>query len=1332
MDCANGFDERHCHELEMNECDVTTEYRCLNGQCIDKAFYRDQYFDCMDHSDERLVSTDDCFHKFDVRCEDRSCAPLHFSCGDGHCYDGPTTTVSDRSCGSQRDRLYFQRMQPSTLILFSHVTLIYRGTQAELICYNESICPSLSYEDNHSKMVTVGQNGSVCRVLKNETYRTFSDMIQDVKRLAQSCSSLPHTPASNQLAMFQCHSQQKYISLHRLSDGYGDCPNGEDEQQNNTCALNQPYRFTCDQGKRCIHPSVVFNHIVSILHLCMNHSFVCQRNCDDGSDETKVMHSMCFDAYVEQCRAFRREPRRFSLIFEQLCDGIVERAPDSDGHTDESNCLANEWPCRTSRTVCNNVWNCPNGEDELGCGKPNLAAVHCNATTHFCLDPETGLPKCLSPRQAGDGIIHCLGSVDERAFCRSQYPHEHVRRYRCRNSDGCISPYQVCDCRQDCPENDDETLACLWLNNGQKPWCDPKTLRCRNGKLYYDLRRNFRCDEFFTRCADGEDEVFCELIDKPLNEQIRLTDLAEYPNRPIESSPRSNHLSVWHCNRGLYVRSSETSSGFVCLCPSYYYGDRCQFQRKRLTMIFQVQLTGAFNRQSPSLRFVVLLVRQNNTLNILSHEDFLFNPLQYCLPKYIAHLVYPIHDPLLSSANDSVHIHAFTAATLEQRGSWIFPVPFHFLPVSRIVKRLLVSNDNDIDHAMTTMIATPNASACATGSRHLGHDMNTDRDICVCPLNRIGDRCLVPFHPCGEYSCYKHARCVPNDERFDAQRQFTCVCDSQWFGDRCEKPKFSIDVSLTHGIEVSSSSIAFLYMTIARKYREPLRLTSFNRLRQDIANITFLFEFALDEDDFVGLVAFLQVLADRDHFEYYAVSVHPHESLLSTEYYREISPDDRCQPIVELFDNDVLLQSDLRRVKNYQRPCLNRNSTDRLTCFYDHQLICLCDRTNHVKCFNLDSSRHRCPWNNCNERGICVQNDYLCPTSSVCLCEPCSYGTTCQFSTRGYILSLDAILGSHVRPIGTPLVQQTTVVHVTLTIVTALVLIGSILNILAIGTFSQASTQEVGCGLYLLVSALVGFFTTLILMSKMILLLVDRQTSVTCSSMEFLLKWGPASCEWLNACVAADRTRTVLYKTNFSRSMSRRLSKWITVNILVVIAALSSPELIFRRMVVDTQDERVWCVLTLNQHRAALYTFYTASNILLFLLPIVINLISGVIIVLMTLRLKLQANVQLATNISNRSTWSNRLQTAQRQILKYKHLLLGPVVLGVLSLPRVVFMFIFVCTKLDQRPYFTLLGYLVAFIPSMAIVVAFVLPSYAYRSALRTFLKRVASIHNRH
>ena len=182
---------------------------------------------------------------------------------------------------------------------------------------------------------------------------------------------------------------------------------------------------------------------------------------------------------------------------------------------------------------------------------------------------------------------------------------------------------------------------------------------------------------------------------------------------------RPNSLVIWYCNRELYLHAPGTRLGFVCLCTTYYYGDRCQFQRKRLTMIFQVQLTGSFNRLSPSLRCVILLVRQNTTTHILSHGAFLFNPLQYCLPKYIAHLIYPIHDTLSPSSNDSVHIHAFRRSTLEHRESWRFPVPFPFLPVSRITKR---------------------------------HDMNTDRYICLCALDRISYRCLIAFQLWPMYS----------------------------------------------------------------------------------------------------------------------------------------------------------------------------------------------------------------------------------------------------------------------------------------------------------------------------------------------------------------------------------------------------------------------------------------------------------------------------------------------------------------------------------------------------------------------------------------------------
>jgi hypothetical protein len=35
IDCKNGYDERYCQALEMNECNPLTERRCYDGQCID-------------------------------------------------------------------------------------------------------------------------------------------------------------------------------------------------------------------------------------------------------------------------------------------------------------------------------------------------------------------------------------------------------------------------------------------------------------------------------------------------------------------------------------------------------------------------------------------------------------------------------------------------------------------------------------------------------------------------------------------------------------------------------------------------------------------------------------------------------------------------------------------------------------------------------------------------------------------------------------------------------------------------------------------------------------------------------------------------------------------------------------------------------------------------------------------------------------------------------------------------------------------------------------------------------------------------------------------------
>lgn len=214
----------------------------------------------MDYSDEIHFYSEQCYRDFNGVCEDKQCPQLFFSCGDGFCYDGPNMINS--VCKSQRDRLYFNQMFQSKLILFPHITLIYNDTTSIAICFNKTLCPHLSKVNS-----TFIMNSLTCRWLNtftNQTYAHFDDMLKDVRRFVRSCSLLswPYQ-FSNNSTLFQCADKVMFISNNRLSDGYEDCSNGEDEQLGLACSLNIPYRLTCDKEARCIPISLIENGIVS-------------------------------------------------------------------------------------------------------------------------------------------------------------------------------------------------------------------------------------------------------------------------------------------------------------------------------------------------------------------------------------------------------------------------------------------------------------------------------------------------------------------------------------------------------------------------------------------------------------------------------------------------------------------------------------------------------------------------------------------------------------------------------------------------------------------------------------------------------------------------------------------------------------------------------------------------------------------------------------------------------------------------------------------------------------------------------------------------------------
>ncbi|CAF2975188.1 unnamed protein product [Rotaria sp. Silwood2] len=102
VDCLDGGrDEEQCWQLEINECDNETEFRCHNGQCIPRGFLNDDMRnpDCLDQSDENrprslLQSSDPnevfCHVNPGFQCEEHKChKKLNnaniIECGDGSC-----------------------------------------------------------------------------------------------------------------------------------------------------------------------------------------------------------------------------------------------------------------------------------------------------------------------------------------------------------------------------------------------------------------------------------------------------------------------------------------------------------------------------------------------------------------------------------------------------------------------------------------------------------------------------------------------------------------------------------------------------------------------------------------------------------------------------------------------------------------------------------------------------------------------------------------------------------------------------------------------------------------------------------------------------------------------------------------------------------------------------------------------------------------------------------------------------------------------------------------------------------------------------------------------
>jgi hypothetical protein len=287
----------------------------------------------------------------------------------------------------------------------------------------------------------------------------------------------------------------------------------------------------------------------------------------------------------------------------------------------------------------------------------------------------------------------------------------------------------------------------------------------------------------------------------------------------------------------------------------------------------------------------------------------------------------------------------------------------------------------------------------------------------------------------------------------------------------------------------------------------------------------------------------------------------------------------------------------------------------------------------------------------------------------------------------------------------------------TLTIV--MITAGLINGLLCVITFQNKDTRQLGCGVYLLTLSIVNLATMMFFGLKFWILIVAQMGHITnrsflyvqCVSLDFFLRICLNTDQWLSACVAMERAMTVSKGVRVDKKKTKRVAKFVIVVLIFLIVGSTVHDPIYRRLVEEDDDnaKRIWCVVS---YPISLQTFNSATNIFHSAAPFVTNFMSAIVLVISSAK-------------QRRTVQAHRPYTEIlcAQIRQHDHLLIGPIVLVILAVPRLIISFASGCKKSVGDSWLLLVGYLISFIPSMLTFVLFVLPSQLYK---KQFEKTIA------
>ena len=206
---------------------------------------------------------------------------------------------------------------------------------------------------------------------------------------------------------------------------------------------------------------------------------------------------------------------------------------------------------------------------------------------------------------------------------------------------------------------------------------------------------------------------------------------------------------------------------------------------------------------------------------------------------------------------------------------------------------------------------------------------------------------------------------------------------------------------------------------------------------------------------------------------------------------------------------------------------------------------------------------------------------------------------------------------------------------------------------------------------------------------------------INCRFIEPCLKIFIYIDNWLNACVAVERIASVHQGVLFQKKLSRQVAKRIIPIVILINIAMYIPQIISLHVYMDQREERSWCVVEYSSW----IQIYSLTLIMFhYFGPLLINIISVISILITTIR-------QRRSSHANQSWW----QHVKSKVRHYRHLIISPVILTILTLPHLIISIILDCNKSSNLLWFYIVGYFLSFVPIALVFLIYVLPSPIFK-----------------